>query len=100
VSIHCRPRGLGAKDRSTDLQVGANGPSPLVLAASDLVIEMSIEAFTHCQIVGEKKCAIEHSSHAHAMSYSTTIGYSPFTTANYRDSFDQGKLMEVLKRTK
>ena len=61
---------------------------------------MLIEAFTHCRIVGEEVCAIEHFSNAYAMTYSTPIGYSPFTMANYRDSFDQGKLMEILKLTK
>lgn len=65
-----------------------------------LVIEMLIEAFTHCQIVGERACSVEHFSHAYARIYSTSIGYSPFTMSNYRDSFQPEKLMEVLKRTK
>lgn len=65
-----------------------------------LVIEMLIEAFTHCQIQGEKICSTEHFSHAYAKTYSTPIGYSPFSMPNYRDSFDQDKLMQILKRTR
>ena len=65
-----------------------------------LVIEMLIEAFTHCRIVGDKVCSVEHFSHAYAQIYSTPVGYSPFTMPNYRDSFQQDKLMEVLKRTR
>jgi hypothetical protein len=65
-----------------------------------LVIEMLIEAFTHCQIVGETVCSIETFSHAYAKTYSTPLGYSPFTMNNYRDSFDQGKLMQALNRAK
>lgn len=65
-----------------------------------LVIEMLIEAFTHCQIVGEKVCAVDHFSYAYAATYTTPIGYSPFTMENYRDSFDQERLIELLSRTK
>ncbi len=65
-----------------------------------LVIEMLIEAITHCQIVGDKVCSVEHFSHANAKIHSTPIGYSPFTMPNYRDGFQQGKLMEVLERTR
>ena len=65
-----------------------------------LVIEMVIEAFTLCQIEGHKVCSIEHFSRAYAKTYSTPIGYSPFTLPNYRDGFDPRKLMDVLNRTK
>ncbi|MCZ0813764.1 ATP-binding protein [Roseovarius sp. EGI FJ00037] len=65
-----------------------------------LVIEMLIEAFTHCQILGDTVCATEHFSHAYAKTYSTPIGYSPFTMPNYRDSFNQDKLMDILKQTR
>jgi hypothetical protein len=65
-----------------------------------LVIEMLIEAFTHCKIVGEKVCSIEIFSHAYAKTYSTPLGYSPFTMQNYQDSFDQDKLMQALNRTR
>ena len=54
-----------------------------------LVIEMLIEAFTHCRIVGDKVCSVEHFSHAYAQIYSTPLGYSPFTMPNYRDSFER-----------
>jgi hypothetical protein len=65
-----------------------------------LVIEMLIEAFTNCRVAGEKFCSIENFSHAYAKTYSTPLGYSPFTMSNYRDSFDQDKLMEALNRAK
>jgi hypothetical protein len=53
-----------------------------------------------CRIVGDKVCTVEHFSHAYAQIYPTPIGYSPFTMPNYRDGFQQYKLMEVLKRTR
>lgn len=65
-----------------------------------LVIELLIEAFTKCQILGEKVCTKDHFSHAYAKTYSTPVGYSPFTIPNYRDSFDQAQLMEILNKTK
>lgn len=65
-----------------------------------LVIEMLIEALTQCQIDGDSTCSTEHFSHAYSRIYSTPIGYSPFTIPNYRESFDQDKLMDILKRTR
>jgi hypothetical protein len=65
-----------------------------------LIIEMVIEALTLCQIEGSTVCSIDHFSRAYAKTYSTPIGYSPFTVPNYRDAFDPKKLMDVLNRTK
>jgi hypothetical protein len=53
-----------------------------------LVIEILIEALTHCRMLAEIVCSIDHFSHAYAEIYSTPIGYSPFTIPNYRESFD------------
>lgn len=65
-----------------------------------LVIEMLIEAFTIAQIKGDTVCEIDHFTNAFAKTYSTAVGYSPFTMPNYRDSFDPATLMKVLDRTK
>jgi hypothetical protein len=65
-----------------------------------LVIEMLIEAFTHCRMLNESVCSIEHFSHAYAEIYSTRVGYSPFAMPNYRESFDPSKLAEILERTR
>ncbi|MER2508988.1 MAG: ATP-binding protein [Amaricoccus sp.] len=65
-----------------------------------LVIEMLIDAYTHCRMLGESVCSVDHFSHAFAEIYSTPMGYSPFTMPNYRDSFDPGKLAEILERTR
>lgn len=61
---------------------------------------MLIEAITHCRMLDESVCAIEHFSHAYAEIYSTPIGYSPFAMPNYRESFDPSKLAEILERTR
>jgi hypothetical protein len=45
-------------------------------------------------------CEIDHFTNAFAKTYSTAVGYSPFTMPNYRDSFDAATLMRVLDRTK
>jgi hypothetical protein len=65
-----------------------------------LVIEMLIEAFTHCRMLDQAACSIDHFSHAHAEIYSTPIGYSPFTMPSYRESFDPCRLAEILERTR
>src|SRR5690606_24602465 len=65
-----------------------------------LVIEMLIEAFTHCQMLDQSVCSVEHFSHAYAEIYSTPIGYSPFTMPNYREDFDPNKLAGILERTR
>lgn len=65
-----------------------------------LVIEMLIETFTRCRTIGDTVCAITHFSHTYAKTYSTPLGYSPFTMPNYRESFDQNKLLEILEQTK
>lgn len=76
---------------------------PLAFACCDhwgLVIEMLIDAYTHCWMLGEFVCSVDHFSHAFAEIYSTPMGYSPFTMPNYRESFDPGKLAEILERTR
>jgi hypothetical protein len=65
-----------------------------------LVIEMLIEAYTHCRMLGESVCSVDHFSHAFAEIYSTPPGYSPFTMPNYRESFDPGTLAKILERTR
>jgi hypothetical protein len=65
-----------------------------------LVIELLIEAFTVASIKGDKVCTIEHFSQAFANTYSTPLGYSPFTMPNYREAFDHATLMEMLEKTK
>ncbi|SEP13393.1 AAA domain-containing protein [Salinihabitans flavidus] len=65
-----------------------------------LVIEMLIEAFTRAKFLKEEVCTKDHFSYAYAKTYSTPVGYSPFTMPNYQDGFDQARLIEVLKRTR
>lgn len=63
-----------------------------------LVIELLIETFTLCKIVGEEVCTKKRFSEAFAKKYSTAEGYSPFTIPDYREYFDQDVLIEALKR--
>lgn len=51
-------------------------------------------------MLGESVCSVDYFSHAFAEIYSTPIGYFPFTMANYRESFDPGKLADILERTR
>ena len=62
-----------------------------------LVIELVIEAFTGCRLAGDDVCSIDRFSKAFAETYSTPIGYSPFTMPNYRESFDHKSLLKALE---
>ena len=64
-----------------------------------LVIELLIEAFTLSQVVGETDCSKDRFSEAFEKKYSTSAGFSPFKVSNFRDSFDQDILLQVLART-
>ncbi|MCR9110725.1 MAG: ATP-binding protein [Rhodobacteraceae bacterium] len=63
-----------------------------------LVIEMLIEALTIAKLGGEGLCKIDHFSNAFARVYSLPDGYSAFTMPNYKDRFDQEKLMQMLEK--
>lgn len=63
-----------------------------------LVIEMLIKVFTYCLLNGETACSVGHFSWAFADTYKTPPGYSPFTMPDYKESFDQVKLMEIISR--
>lgn len=65
-----------------------------------LVIELLIEAFTNCELAGATTCSIEQFEAAFAKFYGTPAGFSPFTAPDYRESFDQQTLLELLKRTR
>lgn len=64
-----------------------------------LVIELLIETFALCQRAKEDSCSVDRFSEAFAKKYSTSIGYSPFTMPDYRDSFDQDILLAALKKS-
>jgi hypothetical protein len=64
-----------------------------------LAIELLIEAFTLSQLAGETVCSKDSFSQAFANKYSTSIGYSPFTVSDYRNSFDQDTLIQLLHRS-
>jgi hypothetical protein len=65
-----------------------------------LVIELLIEAFGLALLKGDKVCKTDHFSEAFSHITSAPLGYSPFTMPNYRDHFDQGKLLEMYDKTR
>jgi hypothetical protein len=65
-----------------------------------LVIEILIEGFTHCRMLDQTDCSIDHFSHAYAEIFSPPIGYSPITMPTYRESFDPSRPAEILERTR
>ena len=65
-----------------------------------LVIELLIEAFGLALLKGDKVCKIDHFSKAFSNITSAPLGYSSFTVPNYRDHFDQDKLLEMYEKTR
>lgn len=61
-----------------------------------LVIEMIIDALTTCRMQGENEISIDHFSTAYSRIYGTPPGYSPFTVDDYREHFDQAKILALL----
>jgi len=65
-----------------------------------LVIELLIEAFSLAATTPDKVCRIDHFSTAFSKISGMAEGYSPFTMPNYRDNFDQGKMLDMIEKSR
>lgn len=63
-----------------------------------LAIELIINAVTECGVNGERDISIYYFAKAYSRTYETEPGCSPFIIENYRQSFDQGNVVEFLKK--
>lgn len=65
-----------------------------------LVIEMLVEAFSLAALTPDKVGKIDQFSTAFSKISGIPEGYSPFTMSNYRDHFDQAKMLEMIEKTR
>ena len=64
------------------------------------MIELLIEAFSFAATTPDKVCRVDHFSTAFSKISGMAEGYSPFTMPNYRDHFDQNKMLEMIEKSR
>ena len=65
-----------------------------------LVIEILIEAFSLAALTSSNVCRIDHFSKSFSEISGMAEGYSPFTMPNYHNHFDQGKMLEMIEKSR